>query len=218
MPSAVPSAEPANTCSLSMMHRGNYILPVEVDGNLYIVCFFFFLLSFDHLGIAVNKSHTATKDLNIGNAHEAPLSSSCLQQNFNFYQVSMDLRMQNGYPCYLAGLLTGLSQSKGTSSHPKQMLIYSGGLAPLADVMHFTTSETQLSGERATCIFRAFFNVSHHRKCLPLSSICLKCCGAIGDATQHTVGIFLVGLSNLTPFIRRADFSDLYSGDCSLAR
>lgn len=84
MPSAVPSAEPANTCSLSMMHRGNYILPVEVDGNLYIVCFFFFLLSFDHLGIAVNKSHTATKDLNIGNAHEAPLSSSCLQQNFNF--------------------------------------------------------------------------------------------------------------------------------------
>lgn len=123
--------------------------------------------------------------------------------------------MQNRYPCYLAGLLTGLHQSKGTSSYPKQMLIYSGGLAPLADVIHFTTSETQLSAERATCIFRAFFNVSHHRKCLPLSSICLKCCRAIGDAAQHTavqVGIFLAGLLNLTPFIRRADFSGLFSG------
>ena len=123
--------------------------------------------------------------------------------------------MQNGYPCYLAGLLTGLSQSKGSSSYPKQMLIYSGGLASLADVMHFTTLETQLSAERATYIFRAFFNVSHHRKCLPLSCICLKCCRAIGDATQHTamqVGIFLVGFLNLTPFIRRTDFSDIYSG------
>lgn len=51
----------------------------------------------------------------------------------------------------LASPLAELSQSRGPSSYPRWILIYSGGLAPLADVLHFTISDTQLSAERATC-------------------------------------------------------------------
>lgn len=118
-------------------------------------------------------------------------------------------------PCPLAGLLAVLSRSRGPSSYPRWMLIYSGGLAPVADVLHFTTSETQLSAERATCIFRVFFNVSQCRKCLPLSSNCLKCWAAICNTPWHTLckwGSSLADLLNLTPFIRRTDYSDLCSG------
>lgn len=100
---------------------------------------------------------------------------------FDYCQPPVNLGSEEWMsPRPLAGLLIGFSRLRGPSSYPGWMLIYSGELAPLADVMHFTTSEIQLSAERATCIFRVSFNVSHSRKCLPLSSNILKCCGAIG--------------------------------------
>ena len=164
----------------------------------------------------MNKSQAATKDLSMGKAHGAPLRTSCVQYGFDFHQPPVELGSEAWMPlCPLAGLLAGLSRSRGSSSYPEWMLIYSGGLAPLTDVLHLTTSETRLSAERATCIFRASFNVNHCRKRLPLGSNCLKCWVSIGNAPRHTLckwGSSLAGLLNLTLFIGRADYSDLCSG------
>lgn len=113
-------------------------------------------------------------------------------------------------PCPLAGLLAGLSWWRGPSSYPRWMLIYSGGLASLADVLHFTTSETQLSAGRATCIFRVSFNISLCRKQLLPGSNCLECWAPAGNTSQRRSS--LAGLLNRAPFIRRADYSDLCSG------
>lgn len=53
--------------------------------------------------------------------------------------------------CTLAGPLADLSQSRCPSLYPRWMLIYSGGLAPLTDVLHFTTLvlSCQQRGQRA---------------------------------------------------------------------
>lgn len=119
-------------------------------------------------------------------AHGAPLCASCVRCGFDFHQPPVDVGSGTWMPpCPFAALLAGLSQLRGPSSYPGWMLIYSGWLAPLADVLHFTTSETQLSAERATCIFRDSFNVSHCRKRLLLGSNCLKCWVAIGNTPRH---------------------------------
>lgn len=216
------------------MGRRNYIFQprlMETTPRLFLLSFHTSFLSSahlersftscGHLRIAMNKSQSSTKDLDMSKAHGAPLRASCTQYSCDFHQPPVDLGSEAWMPPHpLAGLLAGLSWSRGPRSYPVWMLIYSGRLAPLADVLHFTTSETQLSAERATCIFRASFNVSHCRKRLLLGINCVQCWAAIGNAPRQALckwGSSLAGLFNLTPFIREADYSDLCSERLSLA-